>query len=420
MQKCQNMSKHVQTCVCSQGYICPATSVARVPQHKQLSRRGIKDGVHRNTWIGTSDDGTVRRLVVLHQGLPHLAGGGAGRHRASGETLIAGLRCPEPKSARVGTREDQKWILMHRGIAWSLVNDWHLKEFFNSLLSRCNMKPIYLLTLSQSRYNRMFGCPVSGCLRCMSTTLPHSQHLKHPRNLWILQQLQSHIRGNALVCRCAHTMEATTFSLNHGIHGRRDGGSAAQQLTLDRRLSKEFNLSRLQMVDPTLELHPSRLDSLSDAVTKFQQEIHAVEDVHLHGMCCHFIWTGTRSQFVCCFLGHGAKVFQQTLQGRAGLFRLSLRLLGIQKSLSGAVDGSAFGMAQHQNQTAPKLAGAELKRTHHAALSVSTWLVPDFDPMFKIITCNAYTCTNMHLYMQWIHANAMRLAWGNRQKHKVH
>jgi len=30
-------------------------------------------------------------LVVLHQGLPHLAGGGAGRHRTGGETLVAGL-----------------------------------------------------------------------------------------------------------------------------------------------------------------------------------------------------------------------------------------------------------------------------------------------------------------------------------------
>mmetsp|Transcript_65696 Transcript_65696/g.104369 ORF Transcript_65696/g.104369 Transcript_65696/m.104369 type:complete len:374 (-) Transcript_65696:28-1149(-) len=256
--------------------LCVGTSVARISQHKQLSGRGIKDGVHRNTGIGASDDGTVRCLVVLHESLPHLTGGSASRHRTRGETIVAGL-----------------------------------------------------------------------------------------------QHLQSHIRWNALISSGAHTMESTTF-FHHGSHGRRNGCSAVEQFSLGRRFSKEFHLPSLQMVDPTLELHLSRLHGLSNTITKLQQEIHAVEDIYLHGMCCHFIRACTRSFLFCCLLGHSAKVFQQTLQSRAGLFRLLLCLLGIQEGLSGAVDGSAFGMAQHQNQAAPQLAGAELERTNHAALCVGT------------------------------------------------
>ena len=123
----------------------------------------------------------------------------------------------------------------------------------------------------------------------VSTTLHHSKHSQIPSEF-----------GNPSASSKPHPMERARLPL-YAHHGGRDFLSqpwkswkegwrqCCSAAHFGPETSKEFNLSRLQMVDPTLELHLSRLDSLSDTVTKLQQEIHAVEDVHLHGMCCHFI-----------------------------------------------------------------------------------------------------------------------------------
>ena len=63
--------------------------VPRIPKNKQLARHSIKDGVYRHSRIGTTQDGTVRSLVVFHQSLSHVARCLAGRHCTNGESLIA-------------------------------------------------------------------------------------------------------------------------------------------------------------------------------------------------------------------------------------------------------------------------------------------------------------------------------------------
>ena len=110
----------------------------------------------------------------------------------------------------------------------------------------------------------------------------------------ILQHFQCHIWRHSFVCSRAHAMTHTRIIWSD--HGRGNWQTAAEQVTLARRCSKEFYGAGLQLVDATFNLHLPWPHTLSDGVRIFQQEIDSVEHVHLDRMGCHIIWASAGPQ----------------------------------------------------------------------------------------------------------------------------
>ena len=89
----------------------------------------------------------------------------------------------------------------------------------------------------------------------------------------------------------------------HG-HGGWKGKLGGQQLVLSGRTTQEFHSTGLQVVDATLDVQLTLAHQLTNGFAKLQQEIHAVEDVHLHSMAHQLLLGHSWAQVVARFLGH--------------------------------------------------------------------------------------------------------------------
>ena len=73
--------------------------VPSIPQNKQLPRCCVEDCINRDARVGAAQNGTVRRLVVFHQGLPHSIRNLAGGWDSCNKALIAS---PQHQQCLVG------------------------------------------------------------------------------------------------------------------------------------------------------------------------------------------------------------------------------------------------------------------------------------------------------------------------------
>mmetsp|Transcript_38338 Transcript_38338/g.68559 ORF Transcript_38338/g.68559 Transcript_38338/m.68559 type:complete len:575 (+) Transcript_38338:530-2254(+) len=150
---------------------------------------------------------------------------------------------------------------------------------------------------------------------------------------------------------------------------RRQRGLGLDQRRLVWGGPQEFHLACLQLIDATMDLELATLDLLSEALAVLQQEIHCLEDVHLHGVGRHLLILRGSTKLCRCEFCNGAEVVQQAFQRRcSGLLRGQFC---IEEALRGTVDSAALRVTQDQNQAAAQLAGCELEAADHAAFCVS-------------------------------------------------
>ena len=143
---------------------------------------------------------------------------------------------------------------------------------------------------------------------------------------------------------------------NHGLfgllgseqRGRQRGKALLRQRLLLRRGPKELDLACLQLIDTALDLQLATLNLLAEALAVLQQEVDGVEDVHLHGMGCHGLEVGRCTLLTSSHLSDRAQIVQQGFKG--GARRTASPQLGIEVALRGAVDGTALGVSQDENQ----------------------------------------------------------------------
>jgi len=66
--------------------------VARIAQHKDVARHGIKHRLQGGSGVGAANDSSVRRLALFDQGLPHGWSDPAG----NGSTHLGSWMQPRP------------------------------------------------------------------------------------------------------------------------------------------------------------------------------------------------------------------------------------------------------------------------------------------------------------------------------------
>ena len=198
-----------------------------------------------------------------------------------------------------------------------------------------------------------------------------------------LVQIRTHALVDLASCGGTHC-EALIAILQHGqgmlwhhwltlgssdwaaLDGRRHGALGGQQLGLLRRAAQELHSARLEVIDAALDLQVPFTHQVAQWLRELQEEVHGVEDVHLHRVSDELGLLDPLAQVLAGLLRHSSQALQETLQGTARCLGLS----GLE-SLRSSGHGATLRVPQHQDQLGAQLAGAELQAANNAPFCLS-------------------------------------------------
>ena len=101
------------------------------------------------------------------------------------------------------------------------------------------------------------------------------------------------------------------------LDGRRHGALRGQQLGLLRR-AQELHSARLQVIDAVLDAQVPFAHQIAQGFRELQEEVHGVEDVHLHSVSDELGLLDPWAQVLAGLLRHPGQALQETLRALSG------------------------------------------------------------------------------------------------------
>mmetsp|Transcript_36404 Transcript_36404/g.78595 ORF Transcript_36404/g.78595 Transcript_36404/m.78595 type:complete len:400 (+) Transcript_36404:463-1662(+) len=203
-------------------------------------------------------------------------------------------------------------------------------------IEECLQRTTRIRAAHDGRVGRLtFGCQ---SLAHAAMHLSSSRNARHEALVSLFQGLQGQLGRHDSILRCADGTKG---------HGWWQRQIRRQQLRLAWGLTQKLHSASLEVIDATLDVQLSLADQLTQWLTELQQEIHGMEDVHLHSMRHQLLLGSTWAQLFTGILRHHGKTLQQALQSAARSIGGSC-LVG----RSGPSNGTTLGVSQDQNQLA--------------------------------------------------------------------
>mmetsp|Transcript_42291 Transcript_42291/g.88354 ORF Transcript_42291/g.88354 Transcript_42291/m.88354 type:complete len:207 (+) Transcript_42291:52-672(+) len=124
-------------------------------------------------------------------------------------------------------------------------------------------------------------------------------------------------------------------------------------------LSQPSHAAAVQIIDASFDLDLTGLNLAPQSRAVLHEVIDGVEDVDLHSMHCDLLLFRGAAQLLLRLLGHSVQSLEECTEGVGGLVP-GLALVG-HVVLRCAVNRTALGVPQHENELGPKSASAKLQ-----------------------------------------------------------